>query len=173
MKFMFTHRQDRETDFANFSQSSIPNSEILIIDDVYENLAVLDRLLTLSGYQVRMARDGAAGLRAASAQPPDLILLDVRLPREDGFAICAQMKADPVLRDIPVLFISAIHDATSKLRAFDVGGVDYVTKPFQAQEVLARVQTHLKLTRLRQQEMRLLLMNERQRLARELHDSVN
>ncbi|MCA9904233.1 MAG: response regulator, partial [Anaerolineae bacterium] len=149
------------------------DSDILIIDDVYENLALLDRLLALKGYQVRVARDGVAGLRAARAQPPDLILLDVRLPNIDGYAICAEMKADPDLCDIPILFISVAQDVASKLQAFAVGGVDYVTKPFHTHEVLARVETHLTLSHLRQQEKKLLLMKERQRLARELHDSVN
>lgn len=170
---MSIHPHKRETDFTDSTPSLIPDSDILIIDDVYENLALLDRLLALKGYQVRVARDGAAGLRAAKAQPPDLILLDVRLPNVDGFAICAEMKADPVLCDIPILFISVAQDVASKLKAFAVGGVDYVTKPFHTHEVLARVETHLTLSHLRQQEKSLLLMKERQRLARELHDSVN
>jgi signal transduction histidine kinase len=156
---------------AGVQQDSVL-ADILIIDDAADNLALLEQLLTDAGYEVRIACDGAAGLRAAHAQAPDLILLDVRLPYMDGFAVCVEFKAAEALNSIPVIFISAAHDVGDKVRAFEVGGVDYITKPFHAKEVLARVKTHLELTHLREQEKALILLKERQRLARDLHDSV-
>lgn len=154
------------------TEPTLEHRDILIIDDQYDNLALLDRLLTQNGYHVRVARDGASAIRAARAQKPDLIMLDVRLPGLNGFEVCAQLKADRDLADVPVLFISASHDTMSKLHAFEAGGVDYITKPIQVQETLARVKTHLTLAHLRRQEKELVLMEERQRLARDLHDSV-
>lgn len=169
---MLMDRQDWQMNASKVSQTVMLNADILIIDDQYDNLVLLDQLLTQNGYQVRVARDGSAGMKAVRAQKPDLIVLDVRLPGMNGFEVCAQLKADPELSDIPVLFISAIHDVASKLQAFEAGGVDYITKPIQAREVLARVETHLTLAHLRLQEKELVLLQERQRLARDLHDSV-
>jgi signal transduction histidine kinase len=94
------------------------------------------------------------------------------LPEMDGFAVCAEFKASDVLRDIPVIFISAAQDVGDKLKGFKVGGVDYITKPFRAEEVLARIKTHLELAHLREREKDFVLMKERERLARDLHDSV-
>jgi signal transduction histidine kinase len=156
---------------AGVQQDRFP-ADILIIDDATDNLALLEQLLSEAGYDVRIACDGAAGLRAAHAQVPDLILLDVRLPYMDGFAVCGEFKAAEALNGIPVIFISAAHDVGDKVRAFEIGGVDYITKPFQAKEVLARVKTHLELAHFREQEKALILLKERQRLARDLHDSV-
>ncbi|MBZ0291194.1 MAG: response regulator [Anaerolineae bacterium] len=169
---MYTEQNNRDINFSDGSQQGVSTADILIIDDLYDNLALLDQLLSGRGYEVRIARDGLSGLRAAHAQLPDLILLDVRLPQMDGFAVCTELKTADALHDIPVIFVSAVHDVADKLKAFEVGGVDYITKPFQAQEVLARVEAHLALAHLRQQEKELLLMQERQRLARDLHDSV-
>ncbi|MFP4322379.1 MAG: response regulator [Anaerolineales bacterium] len=130
--------------------ADVPN--ILIVDDTPANIQLLAGILHKSGYQVRPTTSGAYALEAARSAPPDLILLDVRMPEMDGYEVCTQLKADPALADVPVIFISALDATDDKLRAFDVGGVDYITKPFRSAEVLARVATHLSL-RQRQREI--------------------
>lgn len=122
--------------------------DILIVDDNPNNLAVLRALLGAAGYKVRPALSGAIALRAVAASLPDLILLDVRMPAIDGYETCRRLKADPRSRDIPVIFISALQDTQDKLSGFAIGGVDYVAKPFQGEEVLARVRTHVALRRI-------------------------
>ena len=139
---------------------------IAVVDDTPANLRLLDDMLRQQGYQVRLFPRGALALKAAASQPPDLFLLDIMMPDMDGFEVCRQLKSNPVLRDIPVIFISALTDSDHKLQAFSEGGVDYVTKPFQEAEVLARVRTHLALRamqqeQLRQQEMLANLVQER------------
>ncbi|MFO1424846.1 MAG: response regulator [Candidatus Competibacteraceae bacterium] len=126
--------------------------EILIVDDTSANLRLLANLLAERGYRVRPASSGALALRSVAAKAPDLILLDVRMPDLDGYAVCQRLKADPDpnIRSIPVIFVSALHEVTDKVEGFAAGGVDYLTKPFDPAEVLARVQTHLELRRLRQ-----------------------
>ena len=99
------------------------------------------------GYKVRPAPDGEMALRAAEISVPDLILFDIRMPRLDGYEVCRRLKANPFLCDVPVIFLSGLDDTQAKLEAFEAGGVDYVTKPFQFPEVLARVSTHLSLQR--------------------------
>jgi len=121
---------------------------LLIVDDTPENLQVLSKLLIQEGYTVRAATDGQYALFTVQADPPDLILLDIMMPDLNGYQTCTRLKADPQTRDIPVIFISALDHVIDKVKAFAVGGVDYVTKPFQPAEVLARVQTHLALRRL-------------------------
>ena len=128
-----------------------PSVNILVVDDMPDNLRLLSRMLTEHGYQVRPVLNGAQALTAVQAQPPDLILLDIMMPVMNGFEVCERLKADPNTRDIPVLFISALSDTENKIAAFTAGGVDYVTKPFQVEEVLARVRTHLTLRTLQQQ----------------------
>ncbi len=123
----------------------IPN--ILVVDDTPANLTLLVGMLKDRGYRVRPVPSGALALQAAAAEPPDLILLDISMPEMDGFEVCAKLKEDPRLRDIPVLFLTARTDIADKVRSFEVGGVDYVTKPFQFQEVDVRVRTHLELRR--------------------------
>jgi PAS domain S-box-containing protein len=125
--------------------------DILIIDDTPENLHLLTNLLTAQGYKVRSVTRGKTGLRGAQAAAPDLILLDINMPEMDGYEVCQQLKADPRTAEIPVIFISALEDALDKVRAFSVGGVDYITKPFQIAEVIARVEHHLTIRRLQQQ----------------------
>src|SRR5207237_8370719 len=93
----------------------------------------------------RMANRGRRALEAIRAAPPDLIMLDITMPEMDGYEVCRQLKADPITRDVPVIFISALDDVLDKVKAFKVGGVDYVTKPFQAEEVLARIENQLKI----------------------------
>jgi DNA-binding response OmpR family regulator len=120
---------------------------IMVIDDEPANLSVLGGMLRDTGWEVRAFRRGALALAAAGAEPPDLILLDIRMPELDGYEVCQRFKADPNLRGIPIIFLSAFADLADKVRAFEVGGVDYVTKPFAEVEVLARVNTHLRLRR--------------------------
>ena len=148
----------------NLSPESL--SSILIVDDTPDNLRLLTQLLK-ADYRVRPFQSGAQALEAILFTPPDLILLDIMMPEMDGFQVAARLKADPQMQDIPVIFISALDDVESKIKAFTVGGVDYVTKPFQEKEVLARVQTHLALRNL-QRELR--TANERLSLQlEELH----
>ncbi len=122
-------------------------SGILAVDDTPANLQLLVGMLRNCGYKVRPVSNGAAALEAARANPPELILLDITMPGMDGYEVCQRLKADPLLCDIPVLFISALSDTLDKVRAFGVGGLDYITKPFQCEEVQARVKTHLELHR--------------------------
>jgi DNA-binding response OmpR family regulator len=126
--------------------------DILIVDDTPANLQVLSGLLKERGYKVRPAPSGKLALQAARNTPPDLVLLDVKMPDMDGFEVCRQLKADARLREIPVIFISALSDTLDKIQAFGAGGVDYVTKPFQIEEVEARVRTHLRLHWLQQKQ---------------------
>ena len=120
---------------------------ILIVDDVPENLRLLSAILKAAGHRVRLVPSGEVALESVRQTPPDLILLDIRLPGADGFAVCGQLKQLDGVREIPVIFISAMEGVEDKLRAFAAGGVDYVTKPFQAAEVLARVNAHLQIRR--------------------------
>jgi signal transduction histidine kinase len=119
---------------------------ILVVDDTPANLRLLVDILSEHGYKVRPVPNGKLALSAACGLPPDLILLDIMMPEMDGYEVCAQLKADEVTRDIPVIFISAINDVLDKVKAFGVGGVDYITKPFQVEEVLVRVKTHLEMS---------------------------
>jgi putative two-component system response regulator len=124
---------------------------ILIVDDTPENLRVLLELLKQQGYKARAVPNGRLALQAAANEPPDLILLDIMMPEMDGYEVCRCLKRDEKLREIPVIFLSALGETLDKVRAFDVGGVDYITKPFQIEEVRARVETHLRLRRLQVQ----------------------
>jgi diguanylate cyclase (GGDEF)-like protein/PAS domain S-box-containing protein len=118
---------------------------VMVVDDTPANLKLLDDMLRRQGYRVLQFPRGALALRAAQHNPPDLILLDVMMPDMDGFEVCRQLKSHDSLRAVPVIFISALTDSPSKVKAFAAGAVDYVSKPFQEEEVLARVGTHLKL----------------------------
>ena len=118
---------------------------LLIVDDVPANVEVLARMFWEKGYSVRVALTGNLALQIMRSCRPDLILLDINMPEMSGLEVCAHIKANPEWRSIPVIFISAMVDASDKVKAFDAGGVDYVTKPFQLTEVEARVDTHLKL----------------------------
>ncbi|MBN2355234.1 response regulator [candidate division KSB1 bacterium] len=119
--------------------------KILIVDDTPANVQVLAGMLKKRGYKIRISLNGRLALQAAKKDPPDLILLDISMPDINGFEVCKNLKADEQLRDIPVIFISALTDTLDKVQAFSVGGVDYMTKPFQLEEVEARVETHLML----------------------------
>lgn len=122
-----------------------PLGDILVVDDTPDNLHLLVSVLRERGYKVRPLPNGKLALKAAAASPPDLILLDINMPQMNGYQVCEQLKANPTLRDIPVIFISALSEMLDKVLAFGVGGVDYITKPFEFEEVLVRIRTHLKL----------------------------
>lgn len=126
-----------------------PDVKILVVDDSLVNLALLDDLLERHGFHVILANSGERALEMARTHHPDLILLDVVMPGWDGFETCAQFKADPELESIPVLFLSGLGDTDNKVRALQAGGVDYVSKPFQEPELMARVRTHAELAQLR------------------------
>ena len=139
--------------------------DILIVDDKAESLLVLKRILIGRGYQVRAVTSGAQALEAVGLQVPDLILLDILMPEMDGYEVCRQLKADDRLRDVPVLFLSALGETEDKVKAFAAGGVDYITKPFQVEEVMVRLQTHLALHDLHRQ-----IQTANARLARQLKE---
>jgi DNA-binding response OmpR family regulator len=122
--------------------------DILVVDDNPVNLDLLSNMLLDRSYRVRVATNGRRALAAARARAPDLVMLDINMPDMDGYEVCRQLKADEATRDVPVIFISALDEAMDKVRAFEVGGADYVTKPFQFEEVLARIENQLKLSRL-------------------------
>ncbi|PPT05405.1 Circadian input kinase A [Geitlerinema sp. FC II] len=128
--------------------------DILIVDDQPDNLRVLSSLLEQKGYSVRRAIHGKIALNAARADPPVLILLDIMMPQMDGYEVCQQLKENEQTRDIPIIFLSALGDVTEKVKAFEVGGVDYITKPFQFPEVLVRIEHQLTLQALKQETQR-------------------
>lgn len=120
-------------------------STILIVDDLPENREILLLMLEPKGYATLVAEDGPSALRLAREAQPDLILLDIMMPGMDGFEVCRQLTADPLTADIPVIFLSALHDLDYKVKGFEAGGVDYVSKPYWHREVLARVDAHVRL----------------------------
>jgi len=130
---------------ANDQNSTSLTPDILIVDDEISNLQMLTQLLSDAGYQIRTAKEPKFAIESAMAQPPNLILLDVRMTGMDGFEVCKRLKQDERIRGIPIIFISELQDLQDKIRGFAVGGVDFITKPFQEEEVLARVRTHLAL----------------------------
>lgn len=146
-----------------------PRQSILVVDDTPANLKLLDGMLRECGYRVRPVTNGPGALRAAASEPPDLILLDISMPDMDGYEVCHRLKADPATAEIPVLFISALTDTEDKVRAFEAGGLDYVSKPFQIAEVAARVRTHLQL---RAQQQQLQASLQRQRELEHLRDQL-
>jgi len=131
---------------------------ILVVDDTQENLRLLSTMLIDAGYSVRKAINGTFALRAIEVSTPDLILLDIRMPNIDGYEVCKALKANPNTANIPVIFISALDEIIDKVKAFELGRVDYITKPFQLQEVLVRVKTHLTLS----QQQKQLISQQRQ-----------
>ena len=137
------------------------SKSILVVDDTPGNVRLLAEILTERGYKVRPALNGVRALETIGKELPDLVLLDIMMPGMDGYEVCRRMKAKESTRDIPVIFLSALDGTFDKVTAFDVGGVDYITKPFHAEEVLARVRTHLMIrdmqARLREQNRQLRL----------------
>jgi putative two-component system response regulator len=122
---------------------------VLVVDDSPSVVAQITAMLKGAGYKVRSAPTGEEGLAAAAACPPDLVLLDVGMPGMNGYQVCKQLKAQAGTREVPVIFVTAMSDTDDKVRGFDLGAVDYMTKPFQREELLVRVRTHLDLYRLR------------------------
>ena len=132
-------------------------SRILVVDDISKNLQVVGTILRNEGYHVMPATSGLQALERVSAQPPDLILLDLMMPEMDGLEVCSRLKADPLTHQIPVIFLTASNEMEHLMKGFEAGAVDYITKPFNAPELLARVRTHLELKHARE---RLREMNE-------------
>ncbi|HAJ62393.1 MAG TPA: hybrid sensor histidine kinase/response regulator, partial [Cyanobacteria bacterium UBA8543] len=142
------------------SQESVRpiKATILAVDDTPANLHLLAKMLSKQGYKLRIIPDCEQALNSAQAYPPDLILLDILMPQMDGYKVCSLLQADEQTKNIPVIFISALNEGFDKVKAFEVGGVDYITKPFIAEEVIARVENQL---RLKAQEKQLLEQNAR------------
>jgi two-component system, sensor histidine kinase and response regulator len=180
------------------SQSA--KGDILIVDDTLDNLRLLSAMLTEQGYEVRSVTNGSMALIGIQAQAPDLILLDITMPGMNGYEVCQHLKSNPQTQEIPVIFISALNEVFDKVKAFSVGGVDFINKPFQIEEVVARMEHQLKLCRLQLQlqeqnrrlqetetELRrsldhqkalnqrieeMVALEERNRIARDIHDSL-
>lgn len=148
-------------------------SDILIIDNDYEDILLLNTILREAGFSVRTARTGAGGLRAAYAIRPNLVLLDVLLPDQDGFRICEELHSNPALTNVPIIFISALQDAALKAQAFEIGAGDFIVKPYHPKEIVVRVEHQLALVQLRERMTEDARQKERQHIARELHDSVS
>ncbi|WP_300674547.1 response regulator [Desulfoluna sp.] len=155
-------------------------ANILVVDDNPENLRILVQLLTEAGYKVHAASKGSLALGAVERSLPDLILLDIKMSGMDGYEVCSRLKAEGRTSEIPVIFISALDDSEDKVKGFGLGCADYITKPFQFEEVLARVQTHLGFFKLKKQlNEKILLLHheiiERQRveaMLQEKHDQM-
>src|ERR687885_2366565 len=147
------------------AQNSTSKETILIVDDIPENLQLLAGMLSEQGYIVRLAPDGQLALQFIQSNPPDLILLDILMPDMDGYEVCKELKTSPRTQDIPVIFISALHEVFDKVKAFSLGGVDYITKPFEVREVLARVENQLRLSRFSKQ-----LLEQNARLCEEIEE---
>ena len=145
---------------------------ILIIDDNPNNLDILVTMLRRSGYKVQIALDGKSACEQAEKTPPDLILLDILMPGMDGFETAVCLKKIERIKDTPIIFLTAVDDVTQKIKGFEIGGVDYITKPLHIKELMARVSTHLTLHKLQLQAKHVAAIEERAHLARELHDSV-
>ncbi len=144
---------DRPNQMNEFSLDEPPENKgnILVVDDTPVNLKILTHLLGQRGYTVRQALSGKMAITACEATAPDLILLDINMPDMDGYQVCEHLKQNPRLSEIPVIFLSALDDVLDKVKAFDVGGADYITKPFQALELFSRIENQLKLRSLQMQ----------------------
>ncbi|MCT7993387.1 diguanylate cyclase domain-containing protein [Laspinema olomoucense] len=132
----------------NQRSASNPKANVLVVDDTPVNLLLLNQILCRNNYKIRVAPNGKMALKSVMANPPDLILLDIKMPDMDGYEVCRQLKADPRTEEIPIIFISALDGAIDKVTAFNLGGVDYITKPFEPVEVLARIEHQLRLREL-------------------------
>jgi DNA-binding response OmpR family regulator len=121
---------------------------ILVVDDTTTNLEIIQHFLRESGFQALTAINGARAFEQIQSRPPDLILLDVIMPGIDGFEICQKLKANPETSDIPIIFMTSISDTVSKVKGLELGAVDYIIKPFQSEELLARIRSHLQLRNL-------------------------
>ena len=119
------------------------NESILIVDDNPDNLRLLSGILSKKGYKVRPALSGPLALQSVQSSPPDLILLDIKMPDMNGYEVCSRLKTDEKTRDVPVIFISALDEIVDKVKAFDVGGVEYITKPFEAERLEKTVREYI------------------------------
>ena len=128
----------------NVSKSSI-SGEIMAVDDTPANLKLLMSILSAEGYKIRPASNGEQALSSIAKRQPELILLDINMPGIDGYEVCRRLKNDPITRDIPVIFISALNEVSERVKGFEVGGIDFITKPFQQEEIIVRVRSHLQL----------------------------
>ncbi|MEM8642999.1 MAG: adenylate/guanylate cyclase domain-containing protein [Cyanobacteria bacterium P01_G01_bin.54] len=145
----------------------IPSGDILVVDDVPQNLRLLTSLLSQKGHRVRSVLSGEMALKAAQISPPDLMLLDINMPRMDGYEVCRRLKNNPKTAHIPVIFVSALQDVVDKVKAFGVGGVDYITKPFHFAEVMVRVEHQLQLL-----QLQLMLEERNESLEREIQSRI-
>lgn len=136
--------------FDNHVPNLLDNGIVLIVDDVPNNLKVLSDTLADAGFEVAIATSGESALQQLEHTSVSLILLDVMMPGIDGFETCERIKANPRTQNIPIIFITALSESVNKVTGFELGGVDYITKPFQQSEVLARVRTHLQIYQLSQ-----------------------
>jgi len=152
---------------SKMSIESTPKAVLLIVDDTPANLGVLSDFLDEAGFEVLVARDGESAIQKVQYAKPDIILLDVMMPGIDGFETCHRLKADPSTEDIPIIFMTALSDTVDKVKGLNLGAVDYITKPFQQEEVLARVKVQLKLHNLAK-----ILEQQNLLLKREVEDRV-
>lgn len=136
--------QPEQTEISE-DERQFKSASILIVDDTIYNIQLLSLMLLRQGYKVQKATSGLEALDKVNQQLPDIILLDIRMPDINGYEVCTRLKANPATKDVPVIFISSIEEPSEKVEAFSVGGVDYISKPFQLIEVLARIETHLRL----------------------------
>jgi PAS domain S-box-containing protein len=152
------------------NNNASPAGDILVVDDTLTNCWLLTNILSGAGYQVRPTEDGELALRSVQAKQPALILLDIRMPGLNGFEVCRRLKADEHTRDIPVIFMSALIDTADKAKGFALGAVDYITKPYDPPEVVARVKTHVSLSLAKQQlkAQNLHLQQANEQLTREI-----
>ena len=135
---------------SSTTKSHLPDQAvIMVVDDNPDSLKLLSDILSEQGFQVRQALNGRLALAAVKQQSPDLFILDIRMPEMDGFELCRQLKNKATTRNVPVIFISGLDDSVDKVTAFDIGGQDYITKPFEDTEVLARVKLHLEVSSMR------------------------
>lgn len=164
MKEKYSQQNDRQTE-----------RHVLLVDDNPDNLKLLSQILKNTGYSIKASTSGKFALQSVRANPPDLILLDIMMPEMDGYQVCRILKSSPETADIPVIFISALIDTQDKLEAFSAGGVDYISKPFQEAEVLARVNTHLALRNTRRELEELLMQRTAQLVvkAEELKEEID
>jgi DNA-binding response OmpR family regulator len=153
-------------------QTAIEQSTILLVDDTPENLEILVDTLKQRGFQLCLAKNGEAVFERLKYVRPDIILLDVLMPGMDGFEVCRRLKAAPDTQDIPVLFMTALPDVVDKVKGFEAGAVDYITKPFQQEEVLARIKAQLTIRTL-QRELNEALVRRSQRQMEELRTNLS
>ena len=158
------HKMNR----MNNHPTTITKGDIIVVDDTPNNLRLLSTMLSDRGYKVRCVISGQMSLTACQIAPPDIILLDINMPEMNGYQVCERLKADEKTNEIPVIFISASNDVSDKAQAFSVGGADYISKPFQVEEVLARIENQLTIRSLKKQ-----LVEQKALLQQEIRDRAN